>query len=170
MDTLELTVSFADQHELVDAARAARARGFAVVDAFTPFPVHGLDEAAGIPRSRLPVLCFALGSAGGGAAIAFQLWASVSDWPVNIGGKSFAAAPALIPIAFEVTVLAAALGTVLAFLVRSRLHPGAPFELAAPRVTDDRFALRLRVAADDLAAARALFASGGAVTVEEAPR
>lgn len=170
MDMLDLTGSFADQHELVEAAREARAMGFAVVDAFTPFAVHGLDEAAGIPPSRLPVVCFALGFAGGSAALAFQLWASVSDWPINIGGKSFAAAPALIPIAFEVTVLAAALGTVLAFLVRSRLHPGAPFEPAAPRVTDDRFALRLRVAEGDLAAARALLTSRGAVDVEEAQR
>lgn len=169
MPTRMLTGVFTHEHALLAAARSATARGLAIRDAFTPFPVHGLEDAAGFPPSRLPLVCFGLGALGMGAALAFQLWASAVDWPVNIGGKSFTALPALAPIAFEVTVLAAALGTVLAFLVRARLWPGRGDPVFAG-VTDDRFALLLEL--DDAAvdAARALLAEHGAVDIEEATR
>ena len=162
--------TFLDASSLLAATRAARVRGIAVADAYTPFAVHGLDEAAGLPSSRLPVVCFALGLAGMSAAMAFQVWASAVDWPVNIGGKSFTALPALVPIAFEVTVLAAALGTVAAFLARARLWPGQEPQATAERVTDDRFALELAVSDGDRAAARELLLAAGALEVQEASR
>lgn len=170
MATRSLTGTFSHESALLAASRAARARGLVVVDAFTPFAVHGLDEAAGLPPSRLPVVCFALGLAGMSAAMAFQVWASAVDWPVNIGGKSFVALPALVPIAFEVTVLAAALGTVAVFLARARLWPGREPAVTAPGVTDDRFALEIAVSVEDVQAARTLLMQSGALHVQEGER
>ena len=68
------------------------------------------------------------------------------DWTLNVGGKPDNSTLAFVPISFELTILAAGLATAKAFLFRSRLYPGAPARLAAPRVTDDRFAIVLRSA------------------------
>jgi Protein of unknown function (DUF3341) len=148
---------FGDEAALLRATRALRAAGIAIEDAYTPYAVHGLDEAMGLPRSRLTWVCFAAGVFGASCALGFQLWTSVVSWPLNVGGKPFASVPAFIPVTFEFTVLCAALVSVAAFFIRSRLYPGraaAPL----PRVTDDRFALVL----SEGATARRLLGSSGA--------
>jgi hypothetical protein len=153
---------FDDEHRLIEAAHAARAAGVEVSDAFVPYAVHGLDEAIGQRRSRLPWVCFLAGLLGGTSALSFEIWSSAVSWPLNVGGKPFASIPAFIPVTFELTVLSAALCSAAAFLFRSRLFPGRK---AAPlaRVTDDRFAL---VLARDDARTRALLREAGAVAVE----
>ena len=50
--------------ELVEAARKVRDAGYTDFDCFSPFPVHGIDEAMGIKRTILPVLIFGGGFAG----------------------------------------------------------------------------------------------------------
>jgi hypothetical protein len=153
---------FDDERRLVEATAAARAAGLEVSDAFIPYAVHGLDEAMGQRRSRLPWVCFLAGLTGGALALSFELWTSVASWPLNVGGKPFASIPAFIPVTFELTVLSAALASAGAFLFRSRLFPGraaAPL----PRVTDDRFAL---VLAQDGARAREVLRAAGAVDVQ----
>jgi len=152
---------FDDEHHLLDAVRAARAAGMDVRDAFVPYAVHGLDEAMGQPRSRLPWVCFIAGLTGGALALSFELWTSVVSWPLNVGGKPFASVPAFIPVMFELTVLSAALTSVLAFFLRSRLFPGKR-ATALPRVTDDRFALVLE---HDGPATRDLLRAAGAVEI-----
>ncbi len=82
-----------------------------------------------LPRSRLTIVCFGLGLTGTTAAFAFRLYTSSGSWPMDIGGKSATAFPALVPVAFEVTVLLTAIGTVLALLARCRLWPGKAAEL-----------------------------------------
>lgn len=126
------------------ATQAAREAGARIHDAYTPYPVHGMDEAMGLPKTVLPRLCFLFGASGLTLAIAFQCWVGLVDWPMNIGGKSHAAFPALIPIAFELTVLFAALGTVFSFLVIRKLFPGREPECPALGATDDRFLLALK--------------------------
>lgn len=156
-----LIATFDDAERLLDATRAARAAGLTIADAYTPYAVHGLDEAMGLRRSRLTWVCFAAGLFGGAVAMSFQLWASVSSWPLNVGGKPLASVPAFLPITFELTVLTAALVSAGTFLVRSRLFPGKP-AVARPRVTDDRFVLVLET---DGPAADALLRRAGAVEV-----
>lgn len=132
---------FADEASILAAIRAAREKGLVVIDAFTPHPVHGMDEALGLVPTRLPVACFVLGVLGALSALGFQLWTFGVDWPLNVGGKSRTAFPALVPVAFEVAVLFAALGTVLLFFFVFGLAPGKRPRLAAHGITDDRFVL-----------------------------
>lgn len=105
-----------DEHRFVDAARKVRESGFKKFDAITPFPVHGLDEAAGIPMSNIPWITFACGLTGFSAGTWFTWWTSAVDWPVIIGGKPFWSVPAFVPIMFELTILFAALSSVGALL------------------------------------------------------
>ena len=162
-----LLATFADPHALVDAVKAVRAHGFKIFDVYTPCPVHGLDEAMGIRSSRLPYVALAAAVVALAATAAFEFYAAVFDWPLNVGGKPDNSTLAFVPIAFEMTVLAAGMATVKAFLLRSRLFPGASPALPAPGVTEDRFAvaLRWRPNAFDTGAARRLLVQSGAIQI-----
>ena len=76
-----------NEEDLLDAVRESRKRGEVIEDVFTPYAVHGLSEALNLKRSRLPKLCLVLGLTGAVFAVAFQLWASAINWPINVGGK-----------------------------------------------------------------------------------
>jgi hypothetical protein len=133
------------------------------VDAFTPYAVHGLDKAMGLRRSRLPFVCFAAAMLGAAFALSLQIYTSSVAWPINVGGKPFVSWPAFIPVAFELTVLFAALISAFTFFGRSKLFPGNR-QIALSRVTDDRFALVLQ-AEDETAIA--LLRASHALDVEE---
>ena len=165
MGSRRLVGIFDREDAFLAACRAVRGRNLSIRDTYTPYAVHGLDDAAGFPRSRLAQVCFLCGAAGLGTALAFQLWATTRDWPMNIGGKSHAALPALVPITFEVTVLFAALGVVLAFLLVAGLRPGREPALPAEGVTDDRFVIVAEGSEADAEGARADLESAGAVSV-----
>ena len=139
-------VSGVFDHEdgLLSASRAVREAGYDIVDAYTPFAVHGLERAMGLRHSRLTWVCFLCGFLGAGLALYFQFWTSATDWPINVGGKPFNSLPAFVPIMFEITVLFAGLGVVAALFIRCGLWPGKREKLAAPGVTDDRFVLAVR--------------------------
>src|SRR5687767_984085 len=106
-----------DDHELVKAAAKVRAGGFQKWDAITPFPVHGLETAMGLPRSFIPYITFGAGLLGCLAGLGLTFWTSAVDWPINVGGKPFFSGPAFIPITFELTILFAALFSVGSLIV-----------------------------------------------------
>lgn len=160
---------FENEDDIMDAARAAREEGLSIVDIFAPYAVHGLEKAAGFAPSRLPWICFALGLAGAGFKVWFEFWTTSVSWPINVGGKPWNSWPAFLPITFEVMVLTAGIGTVLALFIASRLWPGKKAEMPFPGVTDDRFALILeeKDATFDPEAVRRLCEKYNAVHTEE---
>lgn len=163
MPTKLLVGSWDRPDAVLAAAKAARAAGLTVHDAYTPFPVHGMDEALGLGPSWLSRACLAFALLGLTGALGFQFWVSVFNWPMNVGGKPFDASPALLPVAFELTVLFAGLGTVGTFLAFRRLSP-----LRVPEVggaTDDRFLLAFAADAAGEARVRAFLAERGALDV-----
>ncbi len=164
-----LVGTFTTEHDLLEAARASREYGYPIVDAYTPYPVHGLDEALGLKPSRLSRVCLLCGLIGVGVAMAFQQWTSAIDWPINVGGRPFNSWPAFVPVAFEVMVLLAGFGVVFAFLGVSRLYPGKAADGPASAVTDDEFVLMIeaRGAATDTEAVLQLFQSHHAICTEE---
>src|SRR5262249_32611988 len=119
-----LIATFSDAGRLLCAVRAAREAKFRIYDVYAPYPVHDLDQAMGIRRTRLPWVTLAAGVTGLLTAIALQFYASVFDWPLNVGGKPDNSTLAFIPISFELTVLFGGLATVAALFVRARLFPG----------------------------------------------
>src|SRR3990172_383235 len=134
-----LVATFGDERDILGATRRARESGYSILDVFTPFAVHGLDAAAGLRPSRLPWICFALGLTGAISKLWYQIWTSATSWPVNVGGKPLNSVPAFVPVTFEIMVLFAAVGTVLAFLIVSRLRPGRKPAVIYDRTTDDKF-------------------------------
>jgi ActD protein len=163
-----IVARFEDERRLIDAVRAVRARGLRVYDVYAPYAIHGLDEAMSLRRSRLSIATIAGGVAGLVASLAFEFYAAVIDWPLNVGGKPDNSTLAFIPIAFELTVLGAGLATVAAFLTRCRLMPAISARCADAAATDDAFvlALRCRQTAFDRCLVERLLFEHGAETVE----
>ncbi len=131
---------FKEPHELVEAMSKVREAKYQEFDAFTPYPVHGLEKAQGLRRSPLPYITFVFGLTGICLAFALQYWTSVVDWPLNVGGKPFNSWPAFVPVMFELTVLFAGLSTVAGMFALNGL-PNIFKKAFDPVITRDRFAL-----------------------------
>jgi hypothetical protein len=169
MSARVLVSVFEREDDILHAARAARKEGLDVVDVFTPYAVHGMDRAMGLPASRLPWVCFVLALFGAVSMAVFQYWASAVDWPINVGGKPWHSWPAFAPVIFEVAVLCGGVGTVLFFIVWTGLVPGRQSPVSDLRVTDDRFALVIRPGGPgvDRPSIEALLARFHPVNIEE---
>jgi hypothetical protein len=131
------------EEKLLKSAEKARDKNIEMYDVYTPFPVHGLDDAMGIKRSFLPYVTFLMGACGLALAVGFQIWTSAFDWPTIIGGKPFISWPAFIPISFELTVLFAAHSTVVAFLVYNKLYPGKKPVIMHEEQTCNKFVIAI---------------------------
>ncbi|NUM88424.1 MAG: DUF3341 domain-containing protein [Bdellovibrionales bacterium] len=141
MATTKGTVAyFRSGHEVLAAAQAATKKGFRNVEAYTPFPIHGMDDALGIKPSIVPWATLTGGLVGLAIATHMQIWTSAFSWPINVGGKPLVSMPAFIPVMFELTVLLGGLSTV-AFMFYLNGLPNTKPNPLDPKVTDDRFAL-----------------------------
>jgi hypothetical protein len=101
---------FENVDQILNAAHRAREKGYTKMEAYTPFPVHGLSEAIGFDEVRVPWVVFIGGLVGAMSGLALQVYVSVFDYPLNVGGKPLLSLPAFIPVTFECTILFAALG------------------------------------------------------------
>ena len=122
-----LLAEFDSPEKLVEASKAVHGNGYGRIDAYTPFPVEGLDEALGIRGSWLPFLVLMGGITGGCTGFGMQWFANVIQYPLIIGGRPYNSWPAWIPITFEMTILFAAGTAVLGMLALNGLptpyHP-----------------------------------------------
>ncbi len=141
MSKRTLVAVFEREADLVRAVAAVRAAGLKIRDVYSPFAVHGLDCELGWRPSRLSWACAFCGLAGAIFMLWFQWWTSAVSWPLNVGGKPWNSLPAYVPVTFEVMVLYAGLGVVLAFLLRCGLRPGREPRPLFRGTTDDRFVL-----------------------------
>lgn len=126
-----------DEEKLLTAVEAFNQAGVPIHEVCTPFPVHGLDQALHLRKSRLPDAAFVYGALGTITAISMQVYMYTIDWPVNIGGKSYLPFGSFVPIIFELTVLFAGVLMFLSYLAVNRLYPGQKIRVYDPRQTDD---------------------------------
>lgn len=144
-----LVASFDKVDEFLAAVNTVREAGFSKWDTHTPFVVHGLDAAMGIKPTRLPFLVFGAGLTGCAAGIGLQWFTNAFDYPFLISGKPIFSLPANIPVAFEMTILFAAITAMVGMLALNGLprlyHPLHRSRLMK-RATDDRFLISIEVA------------------------
>ncbi|MDQ2998734.1 MAG: DUF3341 domain-containing protein [Chloroflexota bacterium] len=132
-----MIAEFTGPDPLVEATTRAFAAGYRRLDAYTPFPVHGLAEAMGRRGIRIPLIVLAGGIIGGLSGFLLQTYGAVYDYPINVGGRPLYSWPSFIPITFELMILGAVIAAVFGMLALNGLpqphHPifNAPnFELA----------------------------------------
>ena len=164
-----LLATFAHEDDLLAATDEVRRSGLRIVDAFTPYAVHGLDRAMGLRPSRLTWVCFLCGMVGVLGMLWFEHWSASIDWQLNVGGKPWNSLPSDVPVAFEAAVLLAGFGSVFALFAVSRLFPGKRPRIIDPRVTDDRFVLVIDQAdaAFDIAGVRKMLQEFHVLAVDE---
>lgn len=137
-----------DDDKLMDGAKKLVANGVHVNEVFSPMPIHGIDDVIGVRHTRLGIAAFLYGLTGLMLATLGMKYFMIDDWMMNIGGKpSFSYLenlPAFIPISFEFTVLCAAHGMAITYLIRNKTLPGMPASNPDPRTTDDRFVMEVR--------------------------
>ena len=122
-----LMAEFETPGELVAAARRTREAGFRKFDAFTPYPIHELDEAMDLHDNRVSLFTLIGGIIGGATGFGLCSWVQAVALPLNIGGRPLISAPMYIPITFELTVLFGGLTAAISMIVMNGLpspyHP-----------------------------------------------
>lgn len=101
---------------LVSATRAARAKGYRKLDAYSPFPIEELTEALHLHKNKLPLIVLGGGIIGGLTGFFLQYWIAVVYFPLNIAGRPLNSWPSFIIITFELTILFASLSAVLGMM------------------------------------------------------
>ncbi len=157
-----------DETELMSAISMANDKHLDIMDVYTPFPVHGLDDVMDLEESRLHIVGFIFGALGMMTALGYMSWIFTRDWPTIFGGKPYFSFPAFVPITFELTVLFSSIGMVSIFYIICGLGPGVENPILDNRITDDKFCLAFDTDGMDQAGVdnlKSFFANSGAAEV-----
>jgi len=100
---------FAEPDPMVEAARKLREAGRGGLDAYSPYPVHGIDQALDLPRSKIPLVALIAGLSGAIGGYVLQWWTNAVDYEINVANRPPHAWPTNIPVTFESGVLVCAL-------------------------------------------------------------
>ena len=157
--------------KVLHAAERVRKAGYTKFDTHTPFPIHGMDAAMGLPDSRVGWIVFFSGLTGVSGAYLMMWWMGGVDYPLIVGGKPGFTLPSSVPIMFELMVLLSAFGALFGMLHLNKLprHHHPVFESDTFRAaSDDKFFISIE--ADDpkfdVDKTRALLAGAHAANVE----
>lgn len=167
-----ILAEFKNPKALIDVSKKVVEAGYDKFDTYSPFPIHGIDKAMSLPKSKLGYIVIGHSILGFTGAIAMMYFMSVIDYPINISGKPFFNAPAWVPITFELTVLFSAFGAVFGmFFLNGLPRLNNPlFEIERfKKATDDGFFVCIEAKDskfhEDLV--RQLFEESGATHIEE---
>ena len=141
-----LIAEFPNPARLLEAAQAVRERGYSKFETWSPFPIHGMDQAMGLGGSKVGWIVLAGGLTGMATGITLQWWAGTVAYPLVLGGKPLFAWEFGMPVIFELSVLLSAFGAVFGMLGLNRLpKPFHPLDRLKrfKRVTDDAFFLTI---------------------------
>jgi hypothetical protein len=168
--TWGLLAEFPKPTALLAAARRVRDAGYKRFDVFTPYLVHGMDQAMGLGRSKLGWIVVAGALAGIATAVGLQVFCNVIDCPLITQGKPYFSWQAYLIVTFELAVLFGSFAAVLGMFALNGLpqwyHPTLKSEAFA-KATDNGFFLAIEVADEKFAleATRKLLEEAGAISV-----
>jgi hypothetical protein len=137
-----IIAAFDTTPDLYHACEKVRDAGYSRWDALTPFPVHGLDAAMSIRRSKVPRVSLVGGIIGFFAGMTLIWWTNAFDYPLIVGGKPYFSPMFAFPVSYELTILFTAFATVIGMLVINGLPRHYHPLMKAPqfvRALDDRF-------------------------------
>ncbi|QDV08251.1 hypothetical protein Poly30_37870 [Planctomycetes bacterium Poly30] len=138
-----------DVDGVMNASRKIRDAGYKKWDAYTPFPVHGIDEAMGTKPTILPWIVLGMGLTGLVVGLSLQYFTNAVDYVFLISGKPDWSLPANIPVTFEIIILFSAYTAFFGMLALNKFpHLSNPLHKLErfKRVTNDRFAICVEAA------------------------
>jgi hypothetical protein len=137
-----LVATFETPGDLMHAAEIVRDAGYKFWDCITPCPVHGLDVAMGVKRSRVPRFSLAGGITGFTTGMSMIWFMNAYDYPLVVGGKPFFSPMFAFPVSYELTILFTAFATIGGMFIMNRLpmhyHPVLKYD-KIHRGLDDQF-------------------------------
>ena len=164
-----LLAEFATPADVMDAAIRCRDAGFSKWDVYSPFPIHGMDDAMGVKKSLVGWFTFCGGFTGFFSGMTMIWWMNKVDYGLVVGGKPLFTPLYAFPVSYEMTILLSAFGTLfgLATLCRlpklyNPLFRNARFK----RASDDRFFICVEAADPKFGQAREILEKAGAANLE----
>jgi hypothetical protein len=122
-----LLAEFDTPADTLHAAEKVRDAGFSRWDVFSPYPVHGMDEAMGMKNSKVGWFAFAGGVTGYATGMIMIWWMNAIDYPIIVGGKPMFSPFSAFPPSYELTILFGSFGALLGMLGLNKLprlhHP-----------------------------------------------
>jgi ActD protein len=167
-----LLAEFENTHQILHAAAMIRDAGYRRWDVFTPFPVHGMDEAMGLQNSKVGWFSFIGGLTGFTTGMLMIWWMNAWDYPITVGGKPLFSPIFAFPVSYELTILLGSFGSLFGMLILNRLprlyNPlfrSTRFHLA----THDRFFLAIEATDPKFSDVdtRKLLETAGSIHIEE---
>ena len=137
-----LLAEFETATEIKQAAMRVRDAGYQHWDVFTPFPIHGLEDAMGLRGSRVGWFAFVGGAIGFSSGMLMIWFMNGFDYPLVVGGKPLFSPVSAFPVSYELTILLGSFGAVLGMLATNRLprwHNPLFANERFRRATHDRF-------------------------------
>lgn len=116
-----LIATFETTGALMHAAETVRDAGYKFWDCVTPCPVHGLDRAMGVKRSKVPRISLAGGITGFCTGMSMIWWMNAYDYPLIVGGKPYFSPMFAFPISYELTILFTAFATIGGMFILNKL-------------------------------------------------
>ncbi len=170
-----LMAEFDSPDKLLAAIRRTRAAGYRQFDAYTPYPIEGLEDALNFHRTGVAPIVLAGGIVGAITGYALQYYVSAYAYPINVGGRPFNSWPMFVPVIFELTILFAGLAALFGMLALNGLPMPYHPVFNVPRfamATRDRFFLVIetRDPQYDNTATREFLRSLGSNEVSDVPR
>ncbi len=154
------------------AAKRVRDAGYKNWDVFTPFPVHGMDEAMGLSRSRVGAFVLVGGVVGFFTGMLLAWYMGAYDFPLIVSGMPYFSPIFPFPIAYELAILLGAFGAFFGMFITNLLpqHYHSIMNMDGwEQITDDAFALVIEAGDPnyDPEKTRALLEEIGAVKINE---
>lgn len=122
-----LMAEFDTPADLMHAAEEVRKAGYKEWDVYTPFPIHGMDEAMGLKNSIVGRFTFIGGLLGFSSGMAMIYFMNAYDYPLTVGGKPLFSPIFAFPVSYELTILLSAFGTLIGMALLNKLprwhHP-----------------------------------------------
>ncbi len=137
-----LIAMFETPAQVMQAAEKVREAGYKFWDVHSPFPIHGIDRAMGVKRSKVPRVSLAGGITGFCTGMSMIWYMNGFDYTLTVGGKPFFSPLFAFPISYELTILFTAFATLIGMFVMNGLpmhyHPLLKYP-NVDRATNDLF-------------------------------
>jgi hypothetical protein len=131
-----MLAEYATPADLMHAAEKIRDAGFRRWDVFSPYPIHGMNQAMGLKNSKVGWFGFTGGVIGYTTGMVMIWWMNAHDYPILVGGKPMFSPHYAFPPSYELTILFTAFGSILGMMFLNRLP-----KLYNPLFKSERFKL-----------------------------